>query len=151
MQQMLTIWSLVPLPFLRPSCTYGILSSVHILLKPNLKDFEHDLSSMLNRHKCIVVWTFLTLPFFGIGMKIVNILSTIFIKIFKCVFYIRIWASLVAQRVKHLTVLWEIRVQSLGWEDPLEKEMATHSGTLVWKTPATEKSGRLESMGSIQF
>ena len=41
-------------------------------------------------------------------------------------------ASLVAQRLKHLPAMWETRVQSLGWEDPLEKEMATHSSILVW-------------------
>ena len=56
-----------------------------------------------------------------------------------------------AERLKCLPAMWETRVRSLDREDPLEKEMATHSGTLVWKTPATEKSGRLESMGSIQF
>ena len=42
----------------------------------------------------------------------------------------------------------ETRVQSLGWEDPLEKEMATHSSTLAWKIPWTEEPGRLQSMGS---
>ena len=43
--------------------------------------------------------------------------------------------SLVAQTVKHLPAVWETRVPSLGWEDPLEKEMATHSSTLAWKIP----------------
>ena len=57
-------------------------------------------------------------------------------------------ASLVAQRVKQLPAMWETRVRSLGGEDPLEKEMATHSGTLAWKIPWTEKPGRLQSMGS---
>ena len=56
-------------------------------------------------------------------------------------------ASLVAQRVKHLPAMWETPVQSLGQEDPLEKEMATHSSTLAWKIPWTEKPGRLQSMG----
>ena len=56
-------------------------------------------------------------------------------------------ASLVAQMVKHLPAMWETRDQSLGWEDPLEKEMATHSGTLAWKIPQMEKSPRLQSMG----
>ena len=42
----------------------------------------------------------------------------------------------------------ETRVQSLGQEDPLEKEMATHSGTLAWKLPGTEEPSRLQSMGS---
>ena len=58
------------------------------------------------------------------------------------------WASLVAQMVKHLSAVQETRVWSLGWEDPLEKEMATHSSTLAWKIPWTEEPGRLQSMGS---
>ena len=45
------------------------------------------------------------------------------------------------QRVKHLPAVWETQVRCLGWEDPLEKEMATHSGTLAWKIPWTEKPG----------
>ena len=45
----------------------------------------------------------------------------------------------VAQMVKHLPAVWETRVQSLSWEDPLEKEMTTHSSTLAWKTPWTER------------
>ena len=56
--------------------------------------------------------------------------------------------SLVAQMVKHLPTMREIRVQSLGWEDFLEKEMATHSSILAWKIPLTEEPGRLQSMGS---
>ena len=49
--------------------------------------------------------------------------------------------------VKHLPAMQETRVQSLGREDPLEKEMATHSSTLAWKIPWTEEPGRLLSMG----
>ena len=56
--------------------------------------------------------------------------------------------SLVAQTVKRLPTMQETRVQSLGWEDPLEKEMAIHSRTIAWKIPWTEEPGRLESMGS---
>ena len=56
--------------------------------------------------------------------------------------------SLVAQMVKHLPTTWETWVRSLGREDLLEKEMATHSSTLAWKTPWTEEPGRLPSMGS---
>ena len=56
--------------------------------------------------------------------------------------------SLVAQRVKHLPAMQEAWVWSLGWEDPLEKEIATHSSTLAWKIPRMEKPGRLQSMGS---
>ena len=47
--------------------------------------------------------------------------------------------SLVAQMVKHLPTMWETQVQSLGWEDPLEKAMTTHSSTLAWKIPWTEE------------
>ena len=50
--------------------------------------------------------------------------------------------------VKRLPAMWEIRVQSLGWEDLLEKEMATHSSILAWKIPWTEEPGRVQSMGS---
>ena len=57
-------------------------------------------------------------------------------------------ASLVAQTVKHLSTMWETRIRSLGWEDPLEKEMTTHTSTLAWKIPWTEEPGRLQSMGS---
>jgi len=55
--------------------------------------------------------------------------------------------SLVAQMVKHLPIMRETQVQSLGQEDPLEKEIATHSSTLAWKIPWTEEPGRLQSMG----
>ena len=55
-------------------------------------------------------------------------------------------SSLVAQMVKRLPVMQETWVQSLVQEDPLEKEMATHSSTLAWKIPWTEKPGRLQSM-----
>ena len=58
------------------------------------------------------------------------------------------YASLVAQTVKRLPAVRETRVQSLGWEDPLEKEMATHSSTLAWKIPWTEEPGRLQITGS---
>ena len=57
-------------------------------------------------------------------------------------------ASLVAQRLKHLTPMQETRVRSLGGEDPLEKEMATHSSSLPWRIPWMEKPSRLQSMGS---
>ena len=56
--------------------------------------------------------------------------------------------SLVTQTVKPLPAMRETRVRSLGWEDPLEKEMATHPSTLAWKIPWTEEPGRLQSVGS---
>ena len=57
-------------------------------------------------------------------------------------------ASLVAQMVKNLPVMQETGVQSLGWEDPLEKGMAIHSNVLAWRIPWTEEPGGLQSMGS---
>ena len=56
--------------------------------------------------------------------------------------------SLVAQTVKHLPTMWETRVQSLCWEDLLEKELTTHPSILDWKIPWTEEPGRLQSMES---
>ena len=56
--------------------------------------------------------------------------------------------NLVAQTVKNLPAMWETWVRSLGWKDPLEKEMATHCSILAWKIPWTEEPGRLQFMGS---
>ena len=53
-----------------------------------------------------------------------------------------------AQTVKRLSTMWETWVPSLGWEAPLEKEMAIHSSTIAWKIPWTEERSRLQSMGS---
>ena len=53
-----------------------------------------------------------------------------------------------AQLVKNLPAIQETRVRSLGWEDPLEKKMATHSDVLAWRIPWTEEPGELQSMGS---
>ena len=58
-----------------------------------------------------------------------------------------IWASLVAQMVRNPSPMQEMLVQSLGQEDPLEKEMATHSSILAWRIPWTEEPGGLQSMG----
>ena len=72
----------------------------------------------------------------------VNIYQYVFIKtygIYK--------ASLVAQTVKHLSAMQETQVRSLGWEDPLEKEIAAHSSILAWKIPWKVEPGRLLSMG----
>ena len=56
-------------------------------------------------------------------------------------------APLVAQRLKRLPPMLETWVRSLGWEDPLEKEMTTHSSTLAWKIPWTEDPGGLQCIG----
>ena len=60
----------------------------------------------------------------------------------------QVMASLVAQVVKNAPAMQETQVQSLGREDPLEKEMATHSSILAWEIPWTEEHGRLQSIGS---
>ena len=57
-------------------------------------------------------------------------------------------ASLVVQTVKNPPTMWKTWVQSLGWEDPLEEGMATHSNILSWRIPWTEEPGGLQSMGS---
>ena len=61
------------------------------------------------------------------------------------------WTSLVFQMVKNLPTMWETWVQSLNWEDPLEKEVATHSSILAWRIPWAEKPGGVQSMGSQRF
>ena len=62
--------------------------------------------------------------------------------------YVHRHTFLMAQTVKRLPTMPETRVRSLGWKDPLEKEMATHSSSLAWKIPWMEERGRLQSTGS---
>ena len=64
-----------------------------------------------------------------------------------CKLAVQLIASLMAQTVKNLPEMQETWIQSLGWDDPLEKEMATHSSILAWRTPWTEEPGGLQSMG----
>ena len=66
--------------------------------------------------------------------------------IYYIISYIYLWASLVAKLVKNLSAMQETQVQSLGQEDPLEKEMTTHSNIFAWEIPWTEESGGLQSM-----
>ena len=56
------------------------------------------------------------------------------------------WASLIAQLIKNLPAMQETQVRFLGWEGPLEKEMATHSSILAWEMPWTEERGGLQSL-----
>ena len=62
--------------------------------------------------------------------------------------HVIIWALLVTQSVKNLPVVQGTQVRSLGQEDPLEKEMATHSNIFAWENPWTEEPGGLQCMGS---
>ena len=70
---------------------------------------------------------------------------TSFMLIISILYTLRV--SVVVQRVKRLPEMWEIWVQSLDQEDPLEKEMASHSSTLGWKIPWREEPGKLQSLG----
>ena len=65
-----------------------------------------------------------------------------------CIFNNKLWASLVAQLVRNLPAIEETLIRSLGWEDSLEKGMATHSSILAWRIPRTEEPGRLQSIVS---
>ena len=65
--------------------------------------------------------------------------------VYMCI-YRNLGTSLVAQMVTRLSTMRETRVQSLSWEDPLEKAMAAHSSTLAWEIPRTEEPGGLQSM-----
>ena len=64
-----------------------------------------------------------------------------------CRVYAKLEDCLVAQMVKNPPAVWETWVHSLGWEEPLEEGMATHSSILSWRVPRTEEPGRLQSMG----
>ena len=88
---------------------------------------------------CLLHWQTDSLPLVPPGKPGINI---------RTLLYRKLVASLVAQRLKHLPGMGETWVRSLGREDPLEKEMATHSSTLAWRIPWREKPGRLQSTGS---
>ena len=75
--------------------------------------------------------------FYGLRVNTVCILAFDFLE-----------TILAAQTIKYLSTMQEIQVQSLGWEDPLQKGMATHSSILAWRIPWTEEPGWLQSMGS---
>ena len=87
-----------------------------------------------------------SLIFFLKCLKDFDKMSAILWKLLSCA---RLFTSLVAQTVKCLPIMQETWVQSLGQEDLLEKEMATHSSIRVWKIPWMEEPGRLQSMGSV--
>ena len=69
------------------------------------------------------------------------------IYVYVCIYYIN-GASLLVQTVKNLPAMQETWIQSLGWEDPLEEVMITHSSILAWRIPQTEEPARLQSKGS---
>ena len=79
------------------------------------------------------------------ALATVYIAFILYLQLFRC--HLPCIASLVAERLKCLTAMQETWVQSLGWEDPLEKEMATHSGILAWRIPWMEEPSGLQSTG----
>ena len=136
-----------------------VLKSV-CLLAQNLLDKPVFILRYCSSNLCKWNYLYDDLPFFKIqvnhfmdqdkpfGAKIIP----------KCILWVRglvpFWVlrysflSLIAQMVKHLLTMWETRVQPLGREDLLKKEMVTHSSILAWKIPWMEEPGRLQSMGS---
>ena len=70
----------------------------------------------------------------------------VYVSIFMPILYCFNWVSLVAQMVKNPPAMQKTWVQSLSWEDPLEKGMATHFSILAWRIPKTEEPGGLQSM-----
>ena len=103
---------------------------VHVLLKPGMENFEHYFASMWDERICAVVWTFFGIAFLWDWNE--NWPDS----------FPHGWVG------KNLPAMRETRVGSLGWEDPLEEEMATHSSTLAWRLLWTEEPGGLLSMGS---
>ena len=97
-----------------------------------LKSFQLE-----NKHECILLTWFLLFGYYIWDLHTAEAVSKW-----------KGWTSLVAQRGKNLPAVQEIRAQSLGWEDPLEKEMATHFSILAWRIPWTQEHGGLQSMRS---
>ena len=107
--------------------------------------FQHH-SSKVSVLQCSAFFIVqLSHPYMTTGKTIAFIRWTFVGKVMSLLFNM---LSLVAQRLKCLPTMRETRVQSLGREDPLEKEMVSHSNILAWRIPWTEKPGRLQSMGS---
>ena len=106
-------------------------------------------SQVLYHRISTVVTLFLSPLGNGRGKRLIGIYTTGY-PVFLSIKALLCWegTSLVAQMVKRLSTMWETQVQSLGREDPLEKEMAILSSTIAWKMPWMEEPGRLQSMGS---
>ena len=118
-----------------------------------IPNFSRDIHSSCSH--CYHVNTHFTQYKFSPRLQLIDSVVTIWSKLGLWIPSLRFWTSewefwqsLVAQTVKCLTAVWEIWVWSLGQEDSLEKEIATHSSTLAWKIPCMEEPGRLQSMGS---
>ena len=118
--------------------------TVHILLKPGLENFEHYFTSMWDECNCVVLWAFFGIAFLWDWTE--NWPFPVLWPLLSFPNLLAYWK--VAQRLKHLPGMQETWDRSLGWEDPLEKEMATHSSSFAWRIPWMEEPGRLQSTGS---
>ena len=107
--------------------------TVHILLKPDLENFEHYFASMWYEYNCVVVWTFFDIAILGLAWKLT--------------FFSPVAIAEFSKFAGILSSMQETQVWSLGWEDTLEEEMVTQSSILAWKIPWTEEPGVLQSMG----
>ena len=124
------------------------------LYKKDLHDSDNHDGVITNLEadilECEVKWALESIPTNkasggdGIPVELFQILKDGAVKVLHSICQI----FLVAQIVKCLPTMWETQVRFLGWEDPLEKEMAIHSSTLALKIPWTEEPDRLQSMGS---
>ena len=107
--------------------------TVRALLKPSLENFEHYFASMWYECNCAVVWTFFDIAVLGLEWKLT--------------FFSHVAIAEFSKFAGILSAMQETQVLSLGWEDPLEEEIATHSNILAWKIPWTEEPGGLQSIG----
>ena len=108
---------------------------------------HHSLKASILRHSVFFIVQ-LSYPYMTTGKTIALTRWTFVGKVISLLFNMLPRLVLVAQTVKRLPVMRETQVQSLGWEDPLEKEMATHSSILAWRILWIEEPGRLQSTGS---
>ena len=110
--------------------------------------FSCDLMTLLLCLDCFLFFLSVSIRFLVYGYHEIFISISVSKPIYVCVYmYLCDYASVVAQMVKDLSAMQETRVRSLGWKDPLEKEMAAHSSILAWKIPWTAEPGRLQTIG----
>ena len=121
----------------KASSVFEIHSVTHCII--NLKKNHLIISADTERAFNKIQHPFIIILNKGVEETCLNIIKAI---------YDKLESSLVAQMVKRLPAMRETWVRSLGWEDLLEKETATHSSTLAWRIPRTEEPGRLHPMGS---
>ena len=111
---------------------YGLHTHVH----------KHKHTAQTHTHTHMHIYTYTSMHIY------ISMHTYTYVYIYYMYFTYTCRASLVAQTVKNLPAMKETWVQSLGWEDPLKKGMATHPSILAWRIPWTEEPGGLQSMGS---